>query len=233
MPAGVRMLTAFAVVLNRPQAPGWSKRNWRPQQAWIDVEGRNAYLYCLNGQVPGPIVEARPGDHVRIRFRNRLPEPTNLHYHGLHVPPTANADNSFLEIPSGADFTYEFDLPSSHPGGTFWYHPHMHESVARQVSRGMAGVFIVRGELDQIPEIADAPEAVLVLQDFGLASNGLPLEPSIMERMTGREGDLVTVNGQVNPPIRIQRDGWIRTADRERFQFSVLPVAIGGASAVL
>src|ERR1035437_5323297 len=31
-----------------------------------------------------------------------------------------------------------------------------------------------------------------------------------MERMTGREGDLVTVNVQVNPPIRIQQDGWLR-----------------------
>ncbi len=179
-------------------------------QKWIEVGGRSAYLFGFNGQVPGPMLEARPGDHVRIRFRNSLPEPTNLHYHGLHVPPTGNADNSFLEIPSGEDFTYEFDLPASHPGGTFWYHPHMHGSVARQVSRGLAGVFIVRGELDQIPEIADAPEAVLVLQDFDLTSSGLLLEPGLMERMAGREGDLVTVNGQVNPPIQVQRDGWIR-----------------------
>jgi FtsP/CotA-like multicopper oxidase with cupredoxin domain len=38
---------------------------------------------------------------------------------------------------------------------------------------------------------------------------GFPLN-RLMERMAGREGDLVTVNGQVNPPVRIQRDGWIR-----------------------
>ena len=168
------------------------------QEGWLDVGGQSAYLYGFNGQIPGPILEARPGDQVRIRFRNSLPEPTSLHYHGLHVPPTGNADNGFLEIATGESLTYEFDLPASHPGGTFWYHPHMHGSVARQVSRGLAGVFLVRGELDQIPEIADAPEAVLVLQDFDLARNGLPLEPGLMERMTGREGDLVTVNGQVN-----------------------------------
>jgi FtsP/CotA-like multicopper oxidase with cupredoxin domain len=82
---------------------------------------------------------------------------TNLHYHGLHVTPNGNGDNSFLEVGSGESLTYEFDLPTDHPGGTFWYHPHMHGSVARQVSRGLAGVFIVRGELDQIPEIAKAP----------------------------------------------------------------------------
>ncbi len=180
------------------------------QQKWIEVGGTTGYLYGFNGQIPGPTIEARPGDHVRIRFTNSLPEPTNLHYHGLHVPPTGIADNSFLEIAAGESLTYEFDLPASHPGGTFWYHPHMHESVARQISRGLAGVFIVRGELDQIPEIADAPEAVLILQDFGLDSGGRPVEPGLMQRMIGREGDLVTVNGQVNPPIRIQRDGWIR-----------------------
>ena len=203
---------AFAPVLRAaPQAnTGLIEVELEAEQKWIEVGGRSAHLMGFNGQVPGPVVEARPGDHVRIHFRNSLSEPTNLHYHGLHVSPIGNADNSFLEIASGESLTYEFDLPASHPGVTSWYHPHMHESVARQVSRGMAGVFIVRGELDQIPEIADAPEAVLVLQDFGLAGNGLPLEPGLMERMTGREGDLVTVNGQVNPPVRIQRDGWIR-----------------------
>ena len=108
----------------------------------------------------------------------------------------------------------------------------MHGSVARQVSRGLAGVFLVRGELDQIPEIADAPEAVLVLQDFDLARNGLPLEPGLMERMTGREGDLVTVNGQVNPQFAFSKTVgfgfgfWTHRAP-------VLPAAIGGASAVL
>ena len=180
------------------------------QQKWIEVGGTTGYLYGFNGQIPGPTIEARPGDHVRIRFTNSLPEPTNLHYHGLHVPPTGYADNSLLEIAAGESLTYEFDLPTSHPGGTFWYHPHMHESVARQVSGGLAGVFIVRGELDQIPEIAGAPEAVLVLQDFGVDSGGRPVEPGLMERMIGREGDLVTVNGQANPPFRIQKDGWIR-----------------------
>lgn len=179
-------------------------------QQWLPVGGRSGYLYAFNWQVPGPIVEARPGDRIRIRFHNSLPEPTNVHYHGLHVPSTGNADNVMLRVPPGESFTYEFDLPPTHPGGTFWYHPHVHESAARQVSRGLAGVFIVRGELDQIPEIAAAEEAVLVLQDFDLSASGLPIEPNMMERMVGREGDLLTVNGRVNPAIGIKRGGWLR-----------------------
>ena len=180
------------------------------RQGWMRVGGRPAYLYGYNGQVPGPMIEARPGDHVRVRFRNGLAEPTNIHYHGLHVSPSGNADNVMLHIPAGEVLIYEFDLPANHRGGTFWYHPHVHESVARQVSRGLAGVFIVRGELDQIPEIASAPEAALVLQDFSLSSRGDPLEANMMERMMGREGGLVTANGQINPALPIQRDGWLR-----------------------
>lgn len=191
-------------------SPGFVDVSLEAQQGWLNVGGRGGYLYGFNGQVPGPVIEARPGDHVRVRFRNSIPESSNLHYHGLHVSPAGNADNSFLEVPRGEDLTYEFDLPSSHLGGTFWYHPHMPGSVARQVARGLAGVFIVRGELDQIPEIANAAESVLVLQDFDLTDGGLPVEPGVMERMAGREGGLVTVNGQVNPVIRIQRDGWVR-----------------------
>jgi FtsP/CotA-like multicopper oxidase with cupredoxin domain len=184
--------------------------NLEARQGWMRVAGRTAYLYGYNGQVPGPLIEARPGDHVRVRFRNGLAEPTNIHYHGLHVSPSGHADNVMLRIPAGESLTYEFNLPMNHHGGTFWYHPHVHESVARQVSRGLAGVFIVRGELDQIPEIASAPEAVLVLQDFSLSSRGDPLEPNMMERMMGREGGLVTANGEVNPALPIQRDGWLR-----------------------
>ena len=209
LPAGVWLLPSLRGAESAPST-GLIEVDLEAQQNWIDVGGRSAFLYGFNGQIPGPIVAARPGDHVRIRFRNSLPEPTNLHYHGLHVTPAGNADNSFLEVGAGESLTYEFDLPTIHPGGTFWYHPHMHGSVARQVSRGLAGVFVVRAELDQIPEIADAPESILVLQDFDLTNRGFPVEPGIMERMTGREGDLVTVNGQVNPPISIQRDGWIR-----------------------
>jgi FtsP/CotA-like multicopper oxidase with cupredoxin domain len=156
------------------------------------------------------MIEAWPGDRVVVGFRNRLPEPTNIHYHGLHIPSEGHADNVMLSIPSGESFTYEFDLPSSHPGGTYWYHPHVHGLAAQQVSRGLAGVFIVRGELDQIPEIASAPEYLAVLQDFELDRSGLPVEPSQMELMTGREGNIVTVNGSVNPSIPIQQGGWVR-----------------------
>jgi len=43
----------------------------------LSLAGRRATLYSYNGSVPGPRLEIRPGDQVRIRFANRLAEPTN------------------------------------------------------------------------------------------------------------------------------------------------------------
>src|SRR6516164_9772011 len=177
----------------------------------LSLAGRPAALYSYNGSVPGPRLEIRPGDHVRIRFTNRLPELTNLHFHGLHVPPSGNADNVFLEIPPMESQIYEFTLPQDHRSGTYWYHPHVHHSIARQVWAGLVGLLIVRGELDEIPEIRDGDEEFLVLKDFGFDANGELLTPDPTPRiMQGREGDLVLVNGELNPTFRISKDGLLR-----------------------
>jgi FtsP/CotA-like multicopper oxidase with cupredoxin domain len=177
---------------------------------WLQTAGRPLLLSAYANQVPGALIEARPGDRLRINFTNRLNESTNLHFHGLHVPPTGNADNSFLEIRSGSSMVYELDLPQNHPGGTFWYHPHHHGLTAKQLSRGLAGPIIIRGALDEIPEIGAAPEKILMLQDFEVNGRGEPLEPTMMERMQGREGNLVLVSGVENPVLAIQRRGWLR-----------------------
>ena len=199
-----------AIADNQDVASGLVDLSLEASESWVPIGGRQALLYAFNGSVPGPVVEARPGDTVRIDFRNNLREATNLHFHGLHISPSGAADNSLLMVDGGESVAYDFTLPNAHPGGTFWIHPHVHGTSARQVSRGLAMPFIVRGELDAIPEVQSAPEFVLVLQDFNLNANGVPLEPSNAERMTGREGNLIAVSGQLNATIPVQQDGWVR-----------------------
>ena len=158
----------------------------------------------------GPRFEARAGDSVTLRLDNALGEATNLHYHGLHIPPTGAADNIFLHVPDGESFMYQFSIPATHAAGLFWVHPHLHGTVARQVSRGLAMPFVIRGEIDAVPEIAAAEEHILVLQDFELDSNGNPVEPSMPDQMMGREGSVVTLGGAVNPVIGIRQGGLVR-----------------------
>ncbi|MGK7924355.1 MAG: multicopper oxidase family protein [Spirulina sp.] len=173
----------------------------------LNLGDRRVNLLSYNGQIPAPRLEAKPGDTVRIRLKNSLSQPTNLHYHGLHVSPANNADNVFLRIPPNETLTYEFTLPKNHPAGTFWYHPHIHGLVAEQVFGGLAGLFIVRGDLDEIPEIKAAREEFLVLKDFG--SNG-NWNNHPMSQMLGREGDIITVNGQITPNLAIAKGGLLR-----------------------
>ena len=111
----------------------------------------------------GPTIEIRPGETFGVNLHNRLPGPpnchpgpdhnvpncfdiTNFHTHGLWVSPSGNADNVMLEIDSGKDFNYSFPVPVEHPAGTFWYHSHRHGSTALQVSSGMSGAIIIRGD---------------------------------------------------------------------------------------
>ncbi|MDJ0682419.1 MAG: multicopper oxidase family protein [Xenococcaceae cyanobacterium MO_167.B52] len=176
----------------------------------VNLSGKKAHLLTYNGQIPAPRLEAQPGDKVRIHFTNNLSQPTNLHYHGLHISPTGSADNVFLRINPGEKFNYEFDIAQTQPAGTFWYHPHLHGLVAEQLFGGLAGLFIVRGKEDEIPEIKAAKEEFLVLQDFSLDERGRPLSSMHMSLMMGREGDLITVNGQVNPSFSLPAEGLLR-----------------------
>lgn len=170
------------------------------------LSGQSAKLLTYNGQVPGPILEARAGDTVRLTLINQLETPTNLHYHGLHISP--EIDNVFREVPPGERYTYEFQIPTNHPAVTSWYHPHYHLDVARQVFGGLAGPVVIRGDLDDIPELQQADEVLLVLQDFEATRQ--PAEPHALGKKWGREGELLLANGQYNPIINVPQNGLLR-----------------------
>lgn len=205
---GQQPLTALAQNYHSNQ--GLLELNLNATHDSVNLAGKQAKLFTYNRQNPGPRLEVQPGDTVRINFTNNLPQPTNIHYHGLHIPITGNADNVFLNIPSGESLNYEFTIPKNHPAGLFWYHPHLHGLVAEQLFSGLAGLFIVRGELDQIPEIKAATEQFLVLQDFALDPQGNLLPEQNLSIMTGRQGDLITVNGQQQPNFVIPQNKLLR-----------------------
>ncbi|MGB5135732.1 MAG: multicopper oxidase family protein [Prochlorococcaceae cyanobacterium] len=175
----------------------------------VSIPGGPARALTYNGLLPGPLLELQAGDAVRIRLHNRLNQPTNLHYHGLHIPPGGQADNVFLSVAPGSSQSYDFRLPSDHPAGTFYYHPHRHGTVADQVFGGLGGVLIVRGALDRIPEVEAAQEQVLFLKDLPNGSEVAGMGMG-MGMMLGREGSVLTVNGQVNPELSVPAGGLLR-----------------------
>ncbi|MFI7482941.1 multicopper oxidase family protein [Kocuria sp. M1R5S2] len=163
--------------------------------ARVRIGARAANVQAFNGSLPGPTLRVRAGDTIRVAMRNGLEEPTNLHVHGLHVSPVGNGDNPFVSIDPGQTFDYEFVLPEGHPPGTYWYHPHRHGHVADQLAAGLYGVIVVE-DPDPVPA---ARERVMVVSDITLDGSGRPAEVSAPERIMGREGETVLVNGQVRP----------------------------------
>jgi FtsP/CotA-like multicopper oxidase with cupredoxin domain len=164
------------------------------------VAGRRTRALAYDGEVPGPTLRVRPGDRLRVQLVNDLPEPTNLHTHGLHVSPEGAGDNVFRHVAAGETARYEYEIPADHPAGTFWYHPHLHGAVADQVFGGLYGAIVVAGP-DEPPTERDR---VLVVSDITLDGDGTVAAVSRPQLMAGREGDLVLVNGQLRPRISAQ-----------------------------
>lgn len=127
------------------------------------IGGKQIESMVYNGNYPGTTWEIKGGDRVKVSLKNRLDQSTNLHFHGGHVSPKGNSDNVLLNIKEGEDFSYEYNLPTNHPPGLYWYHPHLHLYTEEQVMGGMAGAIIVRGDVDELPGIKGVPERLLVL----------------------------------------------------------------------
>jgi FtsP/CotA-like multicopper oxidase with cupredoxin domain len=189
---------------------------------WTIAPGSTVQAWGFNGQVPGPTIEGRVGDVLEVRLTNRLPEATTIHWHGLRVPaPMDGVDAAQRPVGPGETFVYRFRLPDV---GTFWYHPHINETV--QLERGLYGALIVRGEGEPVLD----GEQILVLDDLKLDKEGrIAKFGGLVQRHDGREGDARLVNGKREPDLNIaagQTERWrIVNVSSARY----VRLSIGGA----
>ncbi len=142
--------------------PGAPTRVWRFTG---DVKkGPAAALQVLDGSYLGPVIRLTRGQRVRIRFVNRLDEPSIVHWHGLDVPEAADG-HPRLAVKAGAEYAYDFTVRNR--AGTYWYHPHPHMRTAAQVYQGLAGMLIVSDPEEQALGLpSGAGELLCVLQDW-------------------------------------------------------------------
>jgi len=189
---------------------------------WEIRSGQTVSGYGYNGQVPGPVIEAKQGVPLEVRFTNRLEEPTLIHWHGLRIPAAMDGTQSVQRpVQPGETFTYRFTPPDA---GTFWYHPHANET--QQLEKGLYGALIVRG--------ADEPvvdrEQILVFDDLRVDKTGqIAKFGGFKERHDGREGDVRLINGTQEPELTIaagQIERWrVINASSARY----IRLSIGGA----
>ena len=107
-------------------------------QTPVNITGKPRTALTINNSLPGPVLRWREGDTVTLRVRNRLAEPTSLHWHGIILP--ANMDGvpglSFAGIEPGGDYLYRFTLEQN---GTYWYHSHS----GLQEQAGVYGAIVI------------------------------------------------------------------------------------------
>ena len=141
-------------------------------------------------RLPGPTLELKRGEPVRILVKNNMDEPSGVHWHGLEIEsyPDGVPDFSGIgtkimpPIPPGQSFAAEFTPPRS---GTFPYHAHLHEM--RQIGSGMYGAIIV----------SDTPRDTTRDHLIVAGGGGLPV-------FYKQDPNFLLVNGRTSPtPIRM------------------------------
>jgi FtsP/CotA-like multicopper oxidase with cupredoxin domain len=119
---------------------------------------------------------------------------SNLHFHGLTVPPVCHQDD-VLKTSIQADdppFEYRFRIPANEAPGLYWYHPHIHGYSKVQVLGGASGALIIEGIERADPAVAGLPERVLVIRDQDLLNPNAPpskSEPVVPKNLVDSDGD--------------------------------------------
>jgi len=150
-------------------------------------------IWGYRGVVPGPVLRAKQGGEVWVQLKNRLTQPTTIHWHGIRIDNAMDGVAGLTQepVPPGETFEYRFAVPDA---GTFWYHPH--NRSWEQLARGLYGALIV--------EEHDAPQVdqdiLMIADDWRLGENGAIDEASfgsIRDRAhAGRLGNILAVNGK-------------------------------------
>lgn len=236
----------------RAAANGLLETTLRAQYAYRDVGGYRLFVRTYEGQVPGPTLRMQPGDTLRVTLINDLPpdldtapmyldqphqlNTTNVHFHGAHVSPGGISDNVFRSMAPGGSYDIEITLPDDHPSGTYWYHPHRHGAADIQIASGMAGMIVIAGDFDDVPEIAAARERVLILGEAVFDAYGKVEEFATVFRETAAR--FLTVNGQRAPAIdmrpgEVQRWRLLHTGHQDDLYIvldghTLLPIARDG-----
>jgi FtsP/CotA-like multicopper oxidase with cupredoxin domain len=219
------------------QPPDWdaslrlhepTDRNPDPRVLEIDITARVADVevaahsrvkaWTYDGMLPGPFIRARVGDRLIVHFKNELPEPSTIHWHGVRVPIEMDGVPGISQpaVNPGETFVYDIVLRDA---GLFWYHPH-HMSAA-QVGFGLYGALLVE---DPDDGVGVADQVTMVLSDISFDKNGVldpPDSGGAAGDVFGREGEYVLLNGRKAPTLHVRSGApqrWrIVNAARSRF----------------
>lgn len=183
--------------------PGKKTSVWRYQGEVLT--GPDDTLLDIPGSYLGPIIQANQGERIRVHFLNDLPEPSIIHWHGLHVPPAADG-HPRLVIDPGDTYIYDFKVKDR--AGTYWYHPHPHGRTGPQVYGGLAGLFLIHSKEETelgLPEGEFDIPLVIQDRDFNEENQLVYGTGHMMDRMVGFLGSQIMINGMPDYELPVSR----------------------------
>ena len=194
-------------ILNFEAAPA------RLQLAPAPAEPAAAYAYA--GAIPGPLIRLKQGEELRLKFANKLAEPTTLSFPGLRAANAAAGIGGLTQerLKPGASAEIRFVPPDS---GFNLYLPRAGSTDASQQGRGLFGPIIV----DE-PKAPDVDlDAAVVLSDWNVDASGQIkddfADPAI-GRGSGRKGGVVFANGAAAPlKLKARPGARVQAASRQR-----------------
>ncbi|KAF0381436.1 extracellular dihydrogeodin oxidase/laccase [Gigaspora margarita] len=134
-------------------------------------DGFTRPVWSINGQSPGPILQANYGDRILINVTNKFGDPASIHWHGIFQNGTNFYDGivgvTQCEIPDKVTFLYNFTLKQY---GTHWYHSHF----LAQIVDGLRGPLIIYNPKDPYYGKYDY-EYVMTLSDWYHTPTGILL----------------------------------------------------------
>ncbi|MCB0400470.1 MAG: multicopper oxidase domain-containing protein [Flavobacteriales bacterium] len=147
-----------------------------------------------NGSLLGPTMILEKDSFVSIVVDNQLADTTTIHWHGMHVA-AVDDGGPHSTIAPGSTWNPQFTVMDK--AGTYWYHPHLHMHTDEHVSKGIAGMIIVRDDEEanlNLPMDYGVDEFPIVLQTKGFDGSGQILVHTNLDTT-------VMVNGTLDPTL--------------------------------
>ena len=158
--------------------------------------GNHAHMHAASGNADQPCTSGL-----------MTPTSTNLHFHGLTIPPTCHQDEALTTSiqPGDPPFEYRFRIPADEPPGLYWYHPHIHGFGKVPLLGGASGAMIVEGIERTNKALAGLPERVLIIRDQDLLNPNAPpskSEPVVPKMLLDRDGDTANTGTGFGKPAK-------------------------------
>ena len=162
--------------------------------------GATTKTYAYNNEsFWGPTLVFNKGETVQINVKNELDEPTTTHWHGFHIPAAMDGGPHQI-VEAGKTWSPKFKVDNN--AGTYWYHPHAHETTQKQLTYGAGGLIIIKDSIESklaLPRNYGIDDIPLVMTSRRFLLN----DEFSFRGESDKYGDYQLINGTMDPEVTL------------------------------